>query len=583
MDRKQSDHRRRITVDSQEDSHCYGGPRISARSFLVATSVMTLCFFMWQCLWAVLTPSFRGPDEVQHYNSTLRMATTGVWPDPGNAAIDSQVILATHEAGFMAGEDDFFAQANITPLRDGLGENAGYAQPYAISPITPHLERTVIEYGNGGLPQHVDQLTQHPPLYYQIVAGTMNLTGVMDWPWDRQLLFIRLVSALMTLPLIPSIVYTARKVGASRLVSLVTGTFVFAIPQLVFATSVASNDALGIGAGALTIAGIAAAMFGKGSWCPVVFSGIMLGIGLWSKGTFIPMGLVVGLAFLLNKSVPSWRRRLAQGISAGVIGVALGGFWWIRNYVMFGSFQPKGLVRSSALEGTDFARYFRQTFRLIVDSSWGQFGWLEWWLPWWLISILAMSALVSLVVSITKGPDRIKRFNLVLFYGLVGLVLIVKAWGTFQDLGYVAGVQGRYMFPGVVGLIVVGAAAWFPSLDRCSTRFLGLPLVIPSLIAGAISVFSFFQWAWACYYTTEGRIAINWTRWSLATGFEISTLQAILVIGIAAVCVAVILPATVAITSARREMLKAEILEPETNEEEVHQGATPTLEFREGA
>ena len=583
MNWKRSDRQRRIAVGSHEGAGSHRGPRISARSFVVAATVMTLCFLLWQCLWAVLTPSFRGPDEVQHYNSTLRVATTGAWPDPGNAAIDSQVILAIHEAGFMAGEDDFFAQANITPLRDGLGENAGYAQPYASSPLTPHLERTIVEYGNGGAPQHVDQMTQHPPLYYQIVAGTMNLAGAMDWPWDRQLLFIRVVSALMTLPLIPSIVYTARKIGASRLASLVTGTFVFAIPQLVFATSVASNDALGIGAGALTIAGVASAMFGNGSWRPVMFSGVMLGIGLWSKGTFIPMGLVVGLAFLLNKNVPRWTRRLAQGISAGVIGVALGGFWWIRNYVMFGSFQPKGMSRSSALEGTNFARYVRQTFRLMVDSSWGQFGWLEWWLPWWLISVLALAALVSLVVSIVRGPDRMKRLNLVLFYGLVALVLIVKAWGTFQDLGYVAGVQGRYMFPGVVGFIVVCAAAWYPALDRYSTRFMGLPLVVPSLIAGTVSIFSFVQWAWACYYAPEGRIAIDWTRWSIATGFEISTLQAILFVGVVATCVAVILPTAIATISTRTAKSEVEILESETSEEKGHEGATPTVSLRDNA
>ncbi|MGO1943997.1 MAG: DUF2142 domain-containing protein [Ancrocorticia sp.] len=515
---------------------------VGRRTFIVAIILMSGCFFVWQCVWAVLNPSFRGPDEVQHLNSSLRVATTGAWPDPRNAVIDTGVILATHEAGFMAGGNDHFAQANITPLRGGLGENAGYAQPYALSSITPHIDRTVIEYGAGGHPDHGDQMTQHPPLYYQIVGGALRVTGAIDWQWDRQLLFIRIVSALMTLPLIPSIVYTARRIGASRPVSLATGTLVFFVPQLVFATSVASNDALGIGAGALTIAGCAAAMFGKGTWRPVIFTGIMLGIGMWSKGTFVPMGLVVGLAFLLNPSVARWRRRWAQGITAGMVGVLVGGFWWVRNMVQFGSLQPSGLNRASAGEGTDVSRYANQSFRLMVDSSWGQFGWLEWWLPWWLIAALAITALVSLIFSLARGPDRLRRTNLVLFYFVVGLFLLIKAWGTFQNSGYVAGIQGRYMFPAIVGLIVVCAAAWYPLMEGSVERGRRFMLFAPGVLSAIVAVLSFVLWTWACYYAPESRISIDWTRWSLASGFAITTLQILAVLGVLSVLIAALIP-----------------------------------------
>ncbi|MFT0846424.1 DUF2142 domain-containing protein [Actinomycetaceae bacterium L2_0104] len=536
----------------------------SRRLFLSGAAILTICFFAWQCVWAVLTPAFRGPDEVQHFNSVLRVATTGQWPDPGEAKIDPDVLRAVHEAGFMAGSDDFFALANKTPLRDGLGEGDGFATAYEKATIKPYGERLIIDYGSQGESEYVDQMTQHPALYYQLSAGALKVVDATDWSWDRQLLLLRLFSAFLTIPLVPSLIYTARRVGISRLGSLVVGGTVFLIPQVAFATSVVTNDALAIGAGALTIASCAAAMWGRGTYKNVLCCAVFLGLGLWSKGTFIPMGLVVGLSFLLNSNIPTWRQRWARGISAGALGVAIGGFWWIRNLVVYGSLQPAGMEREVVAQGSDASRYIRQVFRLFVDSSWGQFGWLEWWLNPVVIGVLATCLALALIVGVARGPDRAKRLNLIVFYLSVGAMLMVQAWSAFQEAGYVSGIQGRYLFPGLVGVLAVAGAAWLPEFERVAARGPGLLLGLPGLVAGAVSLYAFLAWAQACYYNPEDFASIDWQRWSDAAGWSTSTLQAVSIVGCCALVISLCVPWLTYVLSKRSPDSKAvrEVMEP---------------------
>lgn len=504
-------------------------------------AVLTLCFLIWQTLWAVLTPSFRGPDEVQHFDAVLRVAATGEWPMPGNAIVDTEVINATHEAGFMAGDDDFFALANKTPLRGGQAEFAGYAPPYAYAEILPAAQRSVINYGTGGDPEHINQMTQHPPLYYEILGGALNIVGGLNWTWDSQLLFLRFLSILMVLPVIPSILYASRRIGFGLLGSTTAAVSLFAIPQFVFATSVITNDALAIGAGALTIAACSEGMFGRASWRTVIAAGLALGLGLWSKGTFLPMGLLVGLSFVVNGSGGAIRERWLKGVSAGLIGVLVGGFWWVRNVLEYGSLQPAGAERLSIGAGTAISRYLHQSFRLFVDSSWGQLGWLEWFLPAPMITLMAGGTAVCLVVTLTRGPQRAKKLVLISFYLATGAVLLVQAWTAYQESGYVSGIQGRYLFPGIVGLIVVATSAWIPFYEKYSLRRRWLPL-IPSGFVTALALGALYLWMRACYLSTTGRVAIDWSRWSLATGFSTGSLQIWTCLGVAGLVVAAFIP-----------------------------------------
>ena len=506
---------------------------------------MTLCFAVWQCLWAIVTPAFRGPDEVEHFNSVLRVASVNAqgvpgsgsdpasgreipgsspfsglsdsWPAPGTAMIDAQVLRAVHESGFMAGTDDHYALATKTPLRGGLGEGEGFAPPYASVELTEPAQRLVISWGDDGALAYVDQMTQHPPLFYFAAAKVMELSGALDWSWDRQLLLLRLFSVMLTLPLVPSLAYTARRVGLSRGGSLVAAGLLFAVPQLAFTSGTLSNDSLAIGVGALTMAVCAHVMFTGASWRGVILSGVLLGLGLWSEGTFIPMGLVVFLAFMLNRGAGSTRQRLLQGVSAGGIGVLVGGAWWIRNLVVFHSLQPAGKERDALGQGTDFMEYARRSFSLFVDSSWGNFGWLEWTLHSYVVGTLAGATALALVISVVRGPDRLRRFNLLTFHLGVGALLLVQAWNAYSEAGYVSGVQGRYLFPGIVGLLAVAGAAWIPGCERLAHTDRGRFIrFLPAAGISAVAMYGILAWARACY-PGAGIFGLDWSRWAMAS------------------------------------------------------------------
>ncbi|MCI2194026.1 MAG: DUF2142 domain-containing protein [Ancrocorticia sp.] len=509
--------------DSDQD-----GERISRSRFSVLGVLLSIAFIVWQATWAVVTPYFRGPDEVQHFNSVLRMATSMSWPDPGEARIDSGVIRAIHEAGFMAGSDDHFAIANKTPLHGGTAEFSGYATPYYQAHIVPHSQRTTLEFGIENPTSYVDQMTQHPPLYYLITGRLLNWFGGTEWKWDRQLLFARMISILITVPLVPSVLYTSRKLQFRRDTSLAVGTTVFAIPQLVFSTSLVTNDALAIGAGALTIAGVAEAMFGKESWKAVIVAGFGLGLGLWSKGTFIPMGLVVFIAFLVNQNTGSVTRRLTRGLAAGLLGVTIGGYWWIRNLVKFGSIQPTSeSVSGNAGENSGIAPFVRRVFRLFIDSSWGELGWLEWWLPAYLIGALALAATALSVIALVRGPNRMKLMVLLLYYPLAAAVVVFGSYKAFRAFDVVQGIQGRYLFPGVVGLLVVAGSAWAPAFEKRtpSNRHGTIAKrLLSGLVVAGVALFSLLDWFLALYPGLHHRGILDWSRWSLAAGVGIDYL-----------------------------------------------------------
>ncbi len=531
-----------------------------SRRFAGAVTLMTLCFVLWQCLWAVVTPSFRGPDEVEHFNSVLRVATAqnssvsdqdsgtpdssdssaasdswsllDSWPAPGTATVDAQVLRAVHEAGFMAGEDDHYALATKTPLRGGLGEGEGFAPPYSSVELTAPDSRLVVSYGDDGETPYVDQMTQHPPLFYFAAAKVLELSGALDWAWDGQLLVLRLFSLALTLPLLPSLAYTVRRVGLSRGGSLVAAGTLFAVPQLAFTTGTLSNDSLAIGVGALTMAVCAHVMFVRASWRAVVLAGALLGIGLWSKGTFIPMGLVVFLSFVLGRDTSTTRQRLLKGVSAGGIGVLVGGAWWIRNLVVFHALQPAGKERDALGQGNDFVEYARRSLSLFVDSSWGSFGWLEWTLNSYLVGTLAGATAVALVVSVARGPDRLRRLTLLTFHLGVGVLLLVQAWTAYSEAGYVSGVQGRYLFPGIVGMLAVAGAAWIPGLEGLIRRQgWSFARFVPAVGIAVVALYALVAWARACY-PGAGILGLDWSRWALAIGWDMSSLGIVVALGL---------------------------------------------------
>ena len=504
------------------------------RRFIGAGCALTVAFLLWQVVWAVLTPAFRAPDEPLHFNSVLRVAQGQGWPAPGQARVDSQVLEAVRESGLILPSSPDFSVMERTR---SLGSQSHSHAPFFFeTDLVPAGQRLVIHAGQPT--EIVDQMTQHPPLFYVLEALAHRAVGAEQWPWDRQLLLLRLVSVLMTLPVVPAAMYTTWRIGGSRGWALGAGALAFAVPQLAFVTGSLNNDALAIGAGALCIAACASAMFGGASRATVVAAGLSLGLGLWSKGTFIPMGLTVGLAFLASTAELSRRQRVVRALSAGGIGVLVGGPWWLRNLALYGVLQPAGYESVQLRPGTD-ARYFLETAsRNLVESFWGRFDWMDWSLPGLLIAGLAACALGLGGAAVAHGGSR-QRLVLASYAVLVSAMLVVQAWSQYRAGGIIPGTQGRYLFPGIVGLLALwGLGAQIVTRACGPGRGGGVSAwaerSVPFLFSGGVAAVagaSAFLWARACY--PGGAMGIDLHRWALASGLP-QWLPLALVVAVAA-------------------------------------------------
>lgn len=492
--------------------------------------LLTLAFAVWQMVWALVSPAFRTPDEPIHLNSVLRLASTqGGWPDPAQARVDTAVVNATVQAGLIEEGGADYSLINRTDLLGSPHAEATQTDYYANLRLPGRTERSVITYGENSS-DIVDQMTQHPPLYYALAAGFVKITGATHWQWDRQLLLLRFFSIFLTLPVLPCLLYVSRTLGASRRGALAVGSTIIAVAQYSFITASVSNDSLTFTAGALTMAALARAMTGQGARRDVLFLGLALGLGLWTKGTFIPMGAVVGLAFMGNSRINTWRARLGCGVVSGAVGLAMGGFWWMRNLVKFGAIQPEGMQRPHVGTGSDNWHFLETAVKNLADSSWGKLGWLEWTAPEWLLKACIFFVLLTVFISVALGPMRYEKIMLVLYQVLAGGMIIFGAWNGYRADGVIAGVQGRYLFPGLVGLLAVSACAWLPLL-RKSRRW---TYAIPGAISAAIGLSVLVGW-WKVCYTSMG-------HWSAAVGFNLGWLVVLLIVGAGAVAVMVVAP-----------------------------------------
>lgn len=435
---------------------------MSRKAFIRTGVLITFLTVLIQAVWALTMPAFRGPDEPHHVNSIMRLASGGGWPEPGQAMIDPAISEAGRQAGLILSADVPFTGEHRTKLLYGSNVGAKFAD----TPATPHRLRSVIYPVAAQHPKsvEVDQMTQHPPLYYAGGAALVKALDLEDAPWDRLVQALRLYGIALTIPLVPATIYTARRLGANRHWSLAAGLIPLGIPQLFGITAVVTNDTLAIGAGALVVAALVKAGTERISPTTVALVGGSLGFALWSKGLLLAFGLPLILIFMLADG-ERWRTRIAATLVSGSMALLIG-WWWILNIVRYGVLQPAGYSRPVPAEwdpaAADFGHYVTVAFRTFTKSFFSSYGWLEAdfpaWLTWVLLTILVGGAVLAIVVA-----GRSRKTLLILMSPFAGLIVLLygQGWLNYVSTSVVAGVQGRYLYPTIAafGGVVLGLAA----------------------------------------------------------------------------------------------------------------------------
>ena len=482
---------------------------------------LTASFAAVLVLWAVLMPGFRAPDEPQHYNSVMRLATGGGWPEPGTARLSDATVVATREAGYSASD---MPVARITSSLLPRSSMEGWGLDFVS--LTPPARTSVLDHRAEMLGDEVeptvDQMTQHPPLYYALGALTIRAAGALDWRWDHQLLLLRLLSCLITVPAVPLVAATARRLTGSPTIALTAAAGLLAIGQLAHISSSVSNDSLTTTLGLTSTYLAARALTQPHRLRGALLAGAVLGLGLLTKGFLLAAIPMVALAFLVpTPHNPRLPRRALTAAVAMTTAFAVGGWWWLRNLLTHGSVQPPGMSRVvvDREEAPDGSAFIAQATSRLNRSFWGNFGWLEIPLPPWLPFTLGI-VLAALVLAGPLVASGNRRPILVLLTFPAGTLAIVLygAYRAYVETTNFAGLQGRYLFSTLAALLTAAAlAAGVVARKLLPPALAGrLPLLAlaAALASGGYALFRFFQGAYQTWDETLVDGLVRWEVWS---------------------------------------------------------------------
>ncbi|TDD71020.1 phospholipid carrier-dependent glycosyltransferase [Jiangella aurantiaca] len=441
-------------------------------------------------------PNARSPDERQQVDLVLQVAQGEAWPwpDPGTAFVTEGV-----EAGY-------FVPTDRLPGRQYLADR---------DDVAPRGERPSYADAGGGAPmdEMYNQLIQHPPLYYLLGGGVVSLIpGWADQPLDAVWMVLRWGNALLTAILPILLFLTARRLGLPAPLPVVAAATPLVVPELTHIESSVNNDTLLIVVFAAATYLVARVLTGDLRWRVGAALGAVTSLALLTKGFALLMPAWIVLAYVIAGVRTRRGADAVRGLLVAGAASVPGALWWLRNKVVYGTIQPHGThteppdltaVYGWSDGGWDWLSRFAErmvTLFFVNDHDSSRSMDASWW--------MARVALVVVLVGI--GAALVRRgiprpVALVLLFPIPALAGIVArgSWEQFAAFGSTgAAQQGRYLFPGVVGLMVVavaGAAALAPAWRRW---------VLPGLLALAVVMHAaFWHDAWTLYWLPADGLA----------------------------------------------------------------------------
>lgn len=487
---------------------------------------VTLTFAALMVLWTIVTPAFRNPDEPAHVNSVLRLAEGGGWPAPSHAVMSGQVLRAKTLTGFSAvdGQVGPWVGGTLLPgVRPDIPtEDLMYFALYSSQQPTPPAERLPFPQLHVTKPvdfsSQIDQMTQHPPLYYAVDAAVVKATGALNWRFDRTLTLMRLVSVVLVAPLPLMAFSVVRRLTGRRRLADIAAVLPLGIPQLASLGGSVTNDAMVIALGGLLMVLLARVVTGDRSWRTLLAAAVVLGLALFTKGTMLAAAPTAGLAVLVGarRLGLSWRVVVARLAVLWGLALAVGGWWWVLNYVRYGRLQPSGytakqmaalVVDAPRRSVWGFAEVFGDKF---AHTFWGTFGQLELPLPLWLVVVASTALLAAVIVSVVRRPVRVPVLTLLAFSAIMLVALFVTTYQSHLANGQFGGIQGRYLYGGLVAVlaaVAIGAGGSTREGGRAERAL--VPACV--LLAGGMAAFGLWT-AFHGYYVDLG--------WSLAAGWQ---------------------------------------------------------------
>lgn len=407
---------------------------------------LTSAFFLLCLTWAISLPYFDGPDEIHHHNSVVRVARGLGWPRP----YEAKMLGSTHHTRTEAQPPE--PEAGSPVSRPPATRRARLVDP------GPHEDHTR------------DHMVQHPPGFYLLAAAPLKLVGVGSIRWDTAALLMRIVSALTLTAALPFIVGTVSRLTGHRLAGLLGGTSLVGIPFFSNMGGYVTNDNLLIATGAAALYGATRIAVEPDAprWLPAA-TGAALGLALFTKGyalLLIPAIVILSVLAIVRR--PSGERSSLigrLGIGA-MLTVALGGWWWIRNLVVLGRLQPSQLARVHVGKPVhpdySLTSFLRGSADRIQATFWGRGARASIAYPSSLTWIATIGLVIVILAGVYLARRRLETVVLATVPVLLAASFLANAHRIYRVLvdsrNGIRGVQGRYLFSGIV--VVAVCVGW---------------------------------------------------------------------------------------------------------------------------
>ena len=366
------------------------------------------------------------------------------WPEPSGRDVGLQVAVSLAAANYL----------DPVTLQDQT------AAPFLASSAPPRAQRPRFSAlaDDVAFPPFGNQMPQHPPLFYLLAGTLVRLLALERLSWDVVVWLLRLLNVALATPLPLLAFLAARRLLAER-VAVAAAVVPLTIPQLAHVGSTVNNDGLLILTfGVLTVL-LASVIAGDRDPRTALAVGAVGGLALLTKGfaILIPAWIVMVYAWTAVVTRARAQRALRDGLLALGTAMAVGGWWWVRNLVRYGTVQPGGFpfpYTAPEVVQPRLVTLLEQAVVSLSASYWGVFGWLQLPLPAVLTSVASAVALALVAVGLAA-----RRELILLAVPTLGSLAIVLwgAWEHYRVYDVIRGLQGRYLFAGVVGLAVIVA------------------------------------------------------------------------------------------------------------------------------
>ncbi|MGA3361534.1 MAG: hypothetical protein ABSD82_05845 [Solirubrobacteraceae bacterium] len=431
------------------------------------------------CCWALITPAFQAPDEVDHFAYTQSLVERGEGPSQSVASPlarwSDQENLALQDMSFNTDH-----QVGDTKMPWLPSQQAAYdAQAARIDPSKSD--------GGGYTTSAV-----HGPIYYLALAPAYLIAR--GGSIFSQLTLMRFSSALIGALVVLFTFLLVRELAPGRpWLAVLAALLVAYEPMYGFISGVVNND-VGVNAGAAALELLLIRMLRRGITIPwgALTGALLIALPI-IKGTGLSLYPVAGLVF----AATLWRFHSRRQLLAWVA-LALGGLFvsefsaHVFNQVQAASAVTGSTVithNASAVTGPlhDIPGYLSYLWQAIfprlgflsphfppgpqpfyvifVQRGWGAFGWYDVFFPGWVYSVIEtviwLTVGLAVVAAVREWPWLRRHW----LETLALLAMPAAVIAGFEAAYYTSGVRpliaefGRYAFPAIGPLAALSVGA----------------------------------------------------------------------------------------------------------------------------